>query len=292
VIRFSALPLLVLITCLLASPAAHAQRGADEPARAERDAEEERQVLRARLERRLDQVRDVERQIESAIARLDEGASPEEIALSFRPGMLDEGPRDRPDDRPPPTPPGFEPLDTPERITAFLEEHLPDLAEWMGRFHERNERMAGQFMERLGRQLSPIAALEETDPILFDIRLEEYRTGYRILANQREYRETARAEGVDSEAARTLRRSLVDDLNARFDLRLAALRHELATVEGRVESLREELARTEAEREETIAKQIDYVTDLDRKRWGGRRDRERGDDDRSDDRRRDKRDDG
>lgn len=267
----------ILATSALAQPPERGPQPQQEE-RTQEDLEREREVLRKRLEQRLEQIREIEAQIESAMGKLDEGATPEEIVFSFRPGVFDLHPRDRDggprDGRPGQDPPPPNPLDTPERVDAFMTEHLPDLAAWMNDFRSRNPEIAERFMDRLMRQLGPIAALEHTDPDLFKLRLEEYRVGYQILEYRGDYRESATSKGPQDPATLAIRRQLAAALELRFDIKLQVLRHEIETVEGRVTALHDELAETESTRSETIDRQLRYFTDLSerRRRRGASRD--------------------
>lgn len=281
----------VCVALLLASAHASAQPPDQAPQRtgAERtpeDLEREREILRTRLERRLKQIKEIESQIESAMAKLDEGATPEEVVFSFRPDVFDLEPRDggrngAPRDAGPRDAgrdaPRMNPLDTPERVDAFMKTHLPDLAAWTEEFRQRNPEMAERFMDRLMRQLGPIAALEQTDPVLFTLRLDEYRVGYDILTLHREYREIASENAPDDPRAVEIKRTLATALEQRFDIKLQVLRHEIEMVEGRVTALHEELTEMESGRSQAIARQLKYFTDLSERRRSRRGDSRRGD---------------
>ena len=242
---------------------------------ARQTAEEEREAYKQRLERRLEEIRAIEAYIESAITKLDEGADPDDIRQGFRSPNFDRGgpPRrpegDRlppPDDRPPP--------DDPERIRAFIAKHLPDLNAWLDQQAEEDPERARAAAERLWHRLGPIAELEDSDPELFVLRLDDFRVGMAIFDAVRRYREVAAKEGPESDAAAAGRDEIRDLLVRQADLRIDAHRHELATVEARVESLRDELAKMDAERTEMIEKRVELFTDLNpRGRWGDRRDR-------------------
>lgn len=246
---------------------------------------EDRAALRERLVRRLEQMRGFESYIEGAIRRLDEGADTEEIRRSFRPETFDRGRRPPPpgDEWADPNAPSL--LDDPERFDAFLAKHLPDMRDRLATLAERDPDLVDRIKHRIARHLSPIAPLEERDPELFELRLDEFRVGAEILDASREYREILEQEGADPQHVADARKALAELLVRHFDLQMASQRHELSTLEDRVNALRQELADMESSREKAIADRLKWFTEPHK--WRSDRD-DRGPDDRGPDRRPDR----
>jgi hypothetical protein len=235
--------------------------------------------LRVALVRRLEEVRAIESNIQSAIDKLDAGADADDVRQMFRPGSFDGRRRRGPgDDRPDRPQPEASPLDDPEKLDAFLLDHLPEIHDFIERVKERSPEAAERIIQFNMERLGPIAAIQFTDPPLFDLRLDEYRVGGELFGKQREYMQVATDKGADSPDAVGVKDALEALLNRQFDLRIAIHQHEIAAVEHRVSALQEELQQMESEREQAIARRLEFLTDLDRHRRDRRDgDRRRGD---------------
>jgi hypothetical protein len=231
--------------------------------------------LRVALVRRLEEVRAIESTIQSAIDKLDAGADADDVRQMFRPGSFDGRRRRGPggEDRADRPPPEASPLDDPEKLDAFLLEHLPEIHDFIERVKERSPEAAERIIQFNKERLGPIAAIQFTDPPLFDLRLDEYRVGAELFGKQREYIQTATDKGADAPDAIGVKNELEALLNRQFDLRIAIHQHEIAAVEQRVSALQKELQQMESERAQSIARRLEFLTDLDRHR----RDRRDGD---------------
>lgn len=248
--RVWTISMLMLVAGLLggwAQPGGEATPPSDQPEPAEAS------PLRDRLER-------ARASLEGAIARLDAGEPPREVARDvWWAAREDAGPRGegrdriaerrRPDreERP-------EVRLTQEEFRTLILRRLPGLSPRIEELDRTAPDQAGALVERLGRRVHEVEAQTEDDPELRALRLRELEAGLEVFEAMRSLRasfdrgETTREEVVEALAVK---------LGAHFDARLAVTRHE-------VERLRERLARMEGELEamgDRRASEVDKMTE-------------------------------
>lgn len=248
-----------------AAVAAHAQSTggpAPQPQRAEaRPAPPDRDEIKARLVRRLEETKRLEARLQQAIDRLDAGAAPDEVrnladappgdrgGRLQRPGMRfggrpdeGQGPGRRdggPDERP------F----TREQAADFARNHLPRLWERFEQARARSPQEFDQAVDRVMPMLHDLAS--ERDPGLREARIAEFDHGMKVFGAARRLGEMIRGGGSDADlaAARAELRTLIGE---QFDLRLALHRAEIATLEERLARLRADAEEQSAKREQMI----------------------------------------
>jgi hypothetical protein len=205
-------------------------------------------ALRQMIERRLRENQRIEGRLTEALKRLDEGASPAEVArelmpLMGRPEGPDAGP---PDERPRPQAPGQGgqrrdgPLTPQEReeFIQLLKDRTPVIAR---KFHQWQQEPA--FGQRLVGRMTPrirdAMALRRTDQEMFDLRIEEIFAGALLLEAIKNYREATVTEDSGreqrlSDAREGLRSALV----RQFQARLGSESLEAERLTARVERMR------------------------------------------------------
>jgi len=286
---------LALIISACAAPLAASPQGQPEAAadrrgeRAPREAQprdgQPREAATARLQRRLEDAERQRARLADAIKRIDAGEPADEVMRELdaaRLGPDDRGPRpwrdgmgldqrapERPDRADRPGPPGAgRPTEgqagpDAEEVRAFIQQSFPEL--WR-RFEELRrgspeiaERHFGRFLPKVREAME----LRESDPEMFEMRVEEIRGGIDAMVCVREYREalslpegdTARSERL-AKAQGDLRRVLGEQ----FDLRLKLQEHELRMLSARMDSLRKEIEQKRGERDSAVNDMLERIS--------------------------------
>lgn len=249
-----------------------------------RPAPPDRDEIRARLVRRLEDARRLGARLEQAINRLDAGAAPDEVrdladappgdragrpprqGMRFAgrpdegegPGRRDGGPDERPFTR--------------QQAAEFVREHLPRLWE---RFEQARARSPQEFDQAVDRVMPMVRDLaSERDPRLREARVAEFDHGMKVFGAARRLGELIRGGGSDADlaAARGELRTLIGE---QFDLRLALHRAEIASLEERLARLRADAEEQSAKREQMIedgVRRIEERARRPRRESGGRPD--------------------
>lgn len=198
--------------------------------------------VRARMQRRLDEVRVAERRLEETIERLDAGEDPERVVREmYVPGLA------RPPEGAVPGGPGPEPrgpLDPQEReaMMARLREVMPRVAEWVVELERDDPRVMEAVHGRLLAQVREIDRIRERDPQGARIRTAEIVATMNVMRTTRAYRMAARQSGADSRVAAHAAEGLRSALAEQFDAKLAANRHEIESLGQRLDALRADVA--------------------------------------------------
>lgn len=239
----------------------------------------ERQAMRARLERRLEESRRVQERLESALQSLDEGASPSQIRRQFRerPGEARQGrggPRPGPGGPPERRVRDNQPEDN-EPLLRTIQEHAPELAERLRRGLREDPRLARRVLSWLGPRLRELAA--ERDPALIRLRVSELREGPEIAEATRSLARALLAPAAERSQVETGRERLRAALERQYDLRLEIRRREVELLAERLERLRAEVSRGPDERERTVTGRLDeVVSEIEGHRRPGQRRRPAG----------------
>ncbi len=253
---------------LICSGMAQPPRGGDapppRPADAAGDAATSGDVLRQRLQRRLDETRREQQRLERALAALDEGRPAPEATAELRPPDRREGER-RPGgwrsartdelgpepDAPPPTP---------EAIRAFIGEHLPALAENLRTVESVAPDGAGRIVERLAPRITEVIVAQRRDERLGNLKLAELKIGARVIDAARQARETiGDASNLSESEENTLRTSLVELLSTQARIRDDVRLREIELLEAQAATMRAEVLANEEGRDDEIARLADRM---------------------------------
>lgn len=244
----------------------------------------DREALKARLQRRLEESRKSQERLEAAIKRLDEGASPDDVRTEMEgdirggrgggpqamrgngggPGRPDGegrggrfGDRGRgPGEGPPPAP-----VPDRELVLEFLKNHPGPMATRLSEAIKNNPREADVMIGRLAPRVREF--MSERDPQTRDLRIEEFQLGPEIFAASRRLAEAMRAGPDDSRdgEVKEAESALREVLTRQFDVRLKLHTRELETLEKRLRELREEVDENVKGRDEKIEKRLRDIED-------------------------------
>lgn len=227
--------------------------------------------VRARFERRLEEVRALEKRLSDALARLDQGADADEVMRDVP--MRDlwgreqdpegrgnpewRGDRDRGGDRGGerdrgrPEPPDREgpPRASPEEVQRFIDEFAPRLAERINRVRAESPTMADRLLERMRPRVGELLQTQRDDPSFFEVRRDDFLASIMMIEAGRELGEARRSgdEAKISAARDQARGAIAQSVDARRRVQEA----ELARLERRLQSLRDEIAQ-DAQRRDAI----------------------------------------
>lgn len=209
-----------------------------------------RDELRARLQRRLDDARLIEKRLEEGIASLDAGTAPEEVMRAlFEPGLpreFDQPWHGRPEVRGPMTP------EERESLMALVRARMPRVAEWITQLESEEPRLLEAVRSRLAPQLREIDRLAERDPQGAKVRTDELIATIGVMRGTRLYRIAVNRAGADSPEATLAQQSLREALAAQFDAHLATSQHEIGALGDRIQALRTDIEAQTQGREQFI----------------------------------------
>ena len=291
-----------LVVCLLAvaggasyasaqedQPPTHEQRAPRE-GRPERAGTPDAASLRERLESRLNEVQEQRRQLRAALERLEQGASPGDVFREFGPFLRGQGRGEGPgrgegQDRPPP-PDGMRERDEGrqgpgmrgdgrgqrpaqrqapisaeerERLMAQLREHAPDLAARVEAMQSRDPETARRFGARLLPRVHEAMRLRESEPDTFRLKIRELTNSASVFEAMRAFRDAPEAEpAVRAEREGALRQALGEQ----FAIRREILARDIDALSKRLDGMRAELEKGEADKQDTIDMVIKSVKEF------------------------------
>ena len=235
--------LLITTVCLLGSAVSVSAQD-DKPSKAE---------LRERLVDQLERTREREQWLEVQLKRFDSGELPEREAFE----------RDQPDKHEPFG--GGQPRQFSDEELLLV---VKDLREQVGQPGEGGPfrdilASEGAERDRLLRRLAPrlgrLVELRERSPEQYKVHLNEMRAGMDIARAARNLGMLMAESDADESAIEDAKSDLREAISAGFDAKAAMARQELAEVQERLDSLKQEIADAEAEREERIEKQFTAI---------------------------------
>jgi len=238
------------------------------------------------LRNRLTDLKDREAMLESALKRVEAGEDPAKIREEFEPrrtGRRDAGgsPRNEPDfegdadiGRPGPgmpgglemagrerpraggdKPPGPITAEDRERALQFLREHLPRVGGRVTELAKTSPKLADQMLSRFSAKIPELRAVQH-DQELFELKVREMEGGLKIWEATRGYRDAASAKASDVESKKS---ELREALSSQYDAQLAIQRRHADRLAKRIDSLREDIQKRQADRDSTIDRQIEDV---------------------------------
>lgn len=238
----------------------------------------DREAMRARVQRRMDEMERELARMKEFKQRLDNGEAPPRMERPWSEGAKkgDGLPRERvremmerrrgeehgPGAGGPPKGaheggPG-EKMDY-ESLRPRLLETAPGVVEIMDRLRERNREVADRVWQRMTPRFKEAAALRERDPQGFQLKAEEVRTGLGVILAIGEVREAK--EKSDDAALTTKRAALRDAVAKQVDARIATQRHEVEALDARLAGLRKSLDSQVQDREKTIDERAKKMED-------------------------------
>jgi len=257
-------------------------------------------AMKARLERRLEEITREQARLREAIEKLNKGEANGELERGMQPGrrpgrlegMRGERPEGHPEGRPDERgesrgphgegPKGEGPRGEPspeerEQMMAILRDAMPGLAKRIEEAQKTDPEAGRRLLGRWAPRLREAAQLREREPKLFELRVSELREGWKVLEAARNARELARTSH-DAEDRIAERRTKAQDelktaLAGQFDARLALQAHEVEMLSKRLEELNKRLADQRASREERVKETAERILndkDLPLEAGGGR----------------------
>lgn len=225
-------------------------------------------ALRARLVRRLEELKRDEARLSEALSRIDKGEAPGEIARTIRAEVRNDRDEKRNDQStnsrpgPRPRPAADEPFDR-DRVLAAMKEHLPALSErfetWRQHDPEGAERVLSRFWPHIGEAI----ALKERDPALFDLKRTELESRFGMMESARAYTRAQMDRTTEGREARVTaaRAKLREAIGEQFDARMALQAREIEGLTKRLAELLANHERQTGRRDQAIDEQTARVTD-------------------------------
>jgi hypothetical protein len=251
--------------------------------RPERPGQPDAAALRERLESRLDELQEQRRQLRAALERLEQGASPGEVLRDLGPFIRGQGRgegagRGEGQDRLPPPPDGMREESRPgpgmrgegrgegrgqrgpqrppllsaeerERLMAQVREHAPDLAARVEAIEARDPETARRLGARMLPRLHEAMRLREGDPDAFRLKIRELTNSAVVFEAMRAFRDAHQAEpAVRTEREQALRAALAEQ----FAIRRETLARDIDSLSKRLDRMRADLEKGEADKQATI----------------------------------------
>jgi hypothetical protein len=238
----------------------------DEPGEMRRQPPLDRDAVRARLTRRLNDARAMLARLEAAVERLDSGAPLSDVLAELNvdappfgqpdspaPGGRRSGPRGGdggPEHRPPGPPPQDKAGRAAVRVREFVRRHLPGLAEEFER--HAPDHPGEPLIAWLAPQIAELESARQRDDVLFEARIDEIRSAIEVGRRVRELRLAVGRPGATPESLREHLDAVREALGDQFDARLRVQRREIELLLQRVERLKADTERRQADRERLL----------------------------------------
>lgn len=254
------------------------------PAAAPAQPEDERGALKARLERSLADLKQLQAKLEDGLARLNRGESPKTVRDSveiprFRGTNQDggRGPRRQPTagtgptGAPRPDGPGrdhhgddikLEPGEK-ETVLEFIAKHNPEFAERLKAMAKDNAAGHDRLLGRIAPRIREILA--EPDAQMRELKTAELKNGWDTMSASRKLAEALR-KGETSPEFQQAMANLRTMLGTSFDTEVKIRNREIATLEDRIAQIRKELAERLSERETFVNQKSEQMLKFARER--------------------------
>lgn len=216
------------------------------------------EALRIRLERMVQRGQEMAERGQSALDKLDAGASAKDVLSELRP---DQSNQDRPEReaRPQsrreasgmPKPPGSFEEDR-AAIHAFLQEEFPELWENLSPILKQDPSSAERLLGRMAPQVREILALKRSHPELASIKTTQMRAGLDFVEAARVYRTVLTNPDAGNDQIEQATDEMRKHAEARFDAELRAKQLEIAKLEERLNQLRFSIDALEDQRESEV----------------------------------------
>lgn len=152
-----------------------------------------------------------------------------------------------------------------DQVIVILEKIKPEAADQVRTIREKKGEQAGRVVAREFPRVMMFLEMRKRNPDMFDLRLEDMelnRQSRRLAEAFRDARETGE---LDQAAA--LKRKLVANVKQHFLIREQIRERELASLEQRIESLRDELAERKKLENRIIQDRVHELTGDDDTQW-------------------------
>jgi len=146
-----------------------------------------------------------------------------------------------------------------EKVKAVLRQRLPRVADRFEQLAVQEPKMAKMLLDRVGARVQRAESMREQDPQVADLRLKEIELGSDAITFVRDWRKAKRASDAPAlEKAGAELKAAISDL---FDVRVKLRESELREVSSRLEQMRGDLGRFQAERQGVVDRTFKQMTE-------------------------------
>lgn len=142
-----------------------------------------------------------------------------------------------------------------EELMGLVRRHAPLHLGRVERLRESNPAAADRLLKMMAPRLVEAEEVQTRDPELYNLRVEEVRTGIRVLDGVRDYREALKLAETDPTRAEKVSKAEAEmrsRLDAAMTVRLKLQERDVVGLEQRLAKLREEVAKKQSGRSEAI----------------------------------------
>lgn len=225
------------------------------------------EALRIRLERMVQRGQEMAERGQSALDKLDAGASAKDVLNELRP---DQSAQDRPDREPrpqarreqpgKPKSPGSVQEDR-SAMYAFLRDEFPELWENLSPIIQQDPSNAERLLGRMAPQIREILVLKRSHPELASIKTSQMRAGFDFVEAARIYRTVLADPDAGNDQIEQASDEMRKHAEARFDAELRAKQLEIAKLEERLNQLRFSIDALEDQREGEVDRIVNAAKD-------------------------------
>lgn len=222
--------------------------------------------LRKRLNQTLAFAQRIVETHEAALAQLDAGENPRDVMRELRSPEFQRGTitaRRTRDGSANSGENSLKPTDAPEinqrdakRIRNFIAEHLSSIDTQLKQVEQISPEASKRLISRLAPKILEILHLEQDDPTLATLKLNELKSGLTLIEVSGQYRGLMRSSGTsqsDLNAAKDLVRLAASD---RFDAQVQIKQHEISQLMMRIQELHTALEDLNSQRDEQVESMI------------------------------------
>lgn len=211
-----------------------------------------KEEMKKRLQKRLEDIEKQKERLHKAIERLDKGDAPGEVMQNLgEAAMAERATR----------PPGGEKPSPEDRAKTIdqIKEVNPELGARVEAAFKNYPALAERTLGRLGGHTPDVKALKERDPELYELRSKELVATLDIMDRSKKLLDLLPAHALDSKEVQAARVELREAVGRQFDARTQMQARDLKNFEQRVTKLRKELEERDTKRTEQVERSTDEV---------------------------------
>mgnify|MGYP003638621879 FL=1 len=243
------------------------QRDHRQPQQVIHDSPQDAESLRKRLLQTLSFAKRIVEKHEAALAQLDAGAPPQEVIHTLRTpddrrssrntnqGSKDEVNFGKQQPRRMAPDPELSPRDL-KRVRAFIAQHLPEMDAQLSQIEAMSPEGTDRLVARLAPRALEILDLEQNDPTMSALKLDELKAGLMYIEASRHYRGLARTGSKDKAQLKEAEEEVRLAASARFDAQVQIKQYEIHQLNMRIQQLHTALQDLNAQRDVQVEAQV------------------------------------
>jgi len=225
--------------------------------------------LRKRLLHTLEFAKRIVEKHEEALAQLDAGDDPRQVMRALRTPELRRAMRDtgrmkassttigarQPAPQIQNLPPELSKREL-KKVRAFIAEHLKDVDAQLAIVEKMTPEAIDRLLGRLAPKILDIIQLNESNPVMAELKLDELKAGLHYVEAARQYRGLLRSGSNDQDALDQAEQQVRDAASDRFDAQVQIKQYEIHQLTQRITQLHTALEELNTQRDDQVNAQV------------------------------------